>query len=364
MKMKRLAICATSFGLLFSPINSQACTGLHLIAADGGVVAGRTMEFGFDIQSDAIVVPAGTPISNSLSDPSKGMHYTSKWGMVGANALGKKIIVDGVNEKGLYVGTFYFAGEAGYADPASADPSRSLAPEDYGAWLLANFENITQVKAHFQDVTLLPHPIEEIGGISFPGHFIVRDSSGASVVIEPINGQLKIYDNPLGVMTNTPSFDWHLTNLRNYINLSATNVPAVKAADIILNPTGQGSGMLGLPGDFTPPSRFIRAVFFSQNAEQNKTVEETVPQVFHIMNAFDIPRGAVREDQNGEVHADYTVWTSVSDLKNIRWAFRTYKNQSIRTIDVQKALAAAQDKIKTISMDSEQDILDVSTSFK
>jgi hypothetical protein len=90
-------------------------------------------------------------------------------------------------------------------------------------------------------------------------------------VIEPLNKGLKIYDNPLGVVTNAPTFDWHMTNLRNYINLSATNVPAVDMGGITLAQFGQGSGLRGLPGDFTPPSRFVRAVAFSQSAFPSDT---------------------------------------------------------------------------------------------
>jgi choloylglycine hydrolase len=135
----------------------------------------------------------------------------------------------------------------------------------------------------------VPNPIKEIGGESFPGHFVVHDSTGASVVIEPVDKTLKIYDNPLGVMANSPTFDWHVTNLRNYVNLTTTNVPPIEMSGIKLSQFGQGSGMRGIPGDFTPPSRFVRAVAFSQSAEKLATAEETVPQVFHIMNAFDIP---------------------------------------------------------------------------
>jgi choloylglycine hydrolase len=322
------------------------------------------MEFGFDVQSDVVVVPRQTELTCSLPDKSKGMRYTSKYGMVGANVLGMRVIVDGLNEKGLYVGAFYFPGYASYSKPDPADYSKSLAPEDYGTWLLANFGSVQEVRANFAKVVLVPNPIKEIGGESFPGHFVVHDSTGASVVIEPVDGSLKLHENPLGVFANSPTFDWHMTNLRNYINLTALNVPPVEVGGIRLAQLGQGSGMRGIPGDFTPPSRFIRAVAFSQSAKKLPTTEETVPQVFHLMNAFDIPVGAVRDVHGTETHNDYTVWTSVTDLKNLRWAFRTYRDQSIRVVDVRKALAAAGGKARMIEMDSEQPILDVSGSFK
>ena len=103
---------------------------------------------------------------------------------------------------------------------------------------------------------------------------------------------------------------------------------------------GQGSGLRGLPGDFTPPSRFVRAVAFSQSALPSDTAPQAVLQAFHILNNFDIPYGAVRQTENGQTVAEMTTWTSASDLKNLRWYFRTYDDQSIRSVDLPKALAA------------------------
>ena len=364
MKTKLLPLIMAVILTGITNTTSNACTGIRLVAEDGGVVVGRTMEFGFDVQSNVVVVPAGTELTSSLADKSQGMRYTSKYGMVGANILGMKVIVDGMNEKGLYIGGFYFPGYASYTDPDPKNASRALAPEDYGAWLLANFASVEEVKANFDKAVLVPNPIKEIGGESFPGHFVVHDSTGASVVIEPVDKALKIHDNPIGAMSNSPTFDWHITNLRNYVNLTATNVPPVDIGKIRLTQFGQGTGLRGIPGDFSPPSRFVRAVAYSQLAKKLPTSQETVPQVFHIMNAFDIPVGAVRDVNGDEIHYDYTVWTSASDLKNIRWAFRTYNDQSIRSVDVRAALAGAGGKVKIIEMDSKQPIEDVSTEFK
>lgn len=357
-----LGFIAASLYLALVPV--QACTSLCLKAEDGGLVIGRTMEFGFDLKSDAMVVPAGTKITSSLPDAAKGIRYTSKYGMVGANGLDRKIIVDGINEKGLYAGTFNFPDYAGYARLTAKNSARAMAPEDYTTWLLANFASVAEVKQNYAKAVIVPNPAPELGNQSLPAHFLVHDSTGASVVIEPIDGTFKIHDNPLGVVTNSPTFDWHMTNLRNYVNLTATNVPKVEVGNLKIGQLGEGSGMMGLPGDFTPPSRFVRAVAYSQSAVKLPTTEETVPQVFHIMNMFDIPLGAVRDVQGGVTYLDSTVWTSVSDLKNLRWSFKTYKNQTIKSIDLREALAAANGQVRTIPMGSEQPILNVSKDFK
>jgi choloylglycine hydrolase len=348
--------------LSFAPV-AQACTGIRLVAKDGGVVAARSLEFGFDLHSDAMVVPAGTTLTGTLPDGGKGISYKTKYGFVGANAEGMPVIVDGMNDQGLYVGLFYFPGYASYTDATKDNAARAMAPHEYANWLLGNFATVEEVKANFNKVVLVPVVVEAIEQVA-PVHFVVHDRSGKSVVIEPSEKSLKIYDNPLGVVTNSPTFDWHMTNLRNYVNLTATNVPPIDLGGIKLAEFGQGSGLRGLPGDFTPPSRFVRAVAFSQSAVRSDTAVQAVLQAFHILNNFDIPYGAVREVDNGQMHAEATTWTSAADLKNLRWYFKTYDDQSIRSVDVAKALAGAQDRIRFIKMDSRQPISDVSTNFK
>ena len=123
----------------------------------------------------------------------------------------------------------------------------------------------------------------------------------------------------------------------------------------------EGAGMHGLPGDFTPPSRFIRAVAFSQSEVQAATADEAVLKAFHILNQFDIPLGSVRDKTDGGV--ELTQWTAVSDLKNLRWYFKTYDDQSIRMVDLKQAVEAAKGEPRTIKMESTQPIANASTTF-
>jgi choloylglycine hydrolase len=361
--MFRSPLIATLIGALIIAPAAEACTGIRLVAKDGGVIAARSLEFGFDLHSEVMIVPAGTVLTGSLPDGGKGISYKTKYGFAGANAEGMIAIVDGINDQGLYVGLFYFPGYASYADATKENAARAMAPHEYANWLLGNFANVDEVKANFDKVALVPVVVEAIEQAA-PVHFVVQDRSGKAVVIEPLNKSLKIYDNPLGVVTNSPTFDWHMTNLRNYINLSATNVPPVDMGGITLAQLGQGSGLRGLPGDFTPPSRFVRAVAFSQSAMPSDTAQQAVQQAFHILNNFDIPYGAVRQVDNGQMHAEATVWTSASDLKNLRWYFRTYDDQSIRSIDLMKAMDAAHGQIKFIKMSGRQPVTEVSTNFR
>jgi choloylglycine hydrolase len=149
-----------------------------------------------------------------------------------------------------------------------------------------------------------------------------------------------------------------MTNLRNYIKLSPTIAPPMKLDGLTLASFGQGSGMLGMPGDFTPPSRFVRAVAFSQAAEPASNGEEAVLQAFHILNNFDIPRGAVRDvqkDPHGNAVCEETQWTCACDLKAKRFYFRTYDNSQIRMIDL-TAMDPNAAEIVTFSMQGDENI--------
>src|SRR5207249_1592492 len=168
---------------------------------------------------------------------------------------------------------------AGYLPYTAADAGKTIAQWEVGSWILENFASVEEVKANIGDIVV---PAVVFGGWGFApeAHYIVHDATGKSIVIEYVRGKLKVYDNPLGVITNSPSFDWHMTNLRNYVNFSMTNVPPVQLGSIKLLPFGQGSGMLGMPGDFTPPSRFVRAVACSQPVFKPKPGAESDLEAF------------------------------------------------------------------------------------
>jgi choloylglycine hydrolase len=285
------------------------------------------------------------------------MKWTSKYASVGANGVGKPFIFDGVNEKGLASGLFYFPTSAGYMPYTPADASKTLAQWELGSWMLENFANVDEVKANLPNV-VVPTVVFEQWNMAPEVHYIVSDASGNNAVIEFVGGKLTVWDAPLGVITNSPTYDWHMTNLRNYLNFSMSNAPDVKLGSVTLKPFGIGSGMLGMPGDFTPPSRFVRAVAFSQSALPSATGSDAVLEAFHILNQFDIPKGAAREhekDEHGNVLADYTVWTSAIDLREKKFYFRTYEDSHIRVVDLMKMNLDAKDVVK-FSMKSEEAI--------
>jgi len=157
---------------------------------------------------------------------------------------------------------------------------------------------------------------------------------GRSLVVEFIDGEMQISDNPIGVLTNAPKFDWHTTNLRNYINLSSINKGPATLDGTVLDPTGQGSGLLGLPGDWTPPSRFVRMALLKGFVKKPKTASLNVNLALHFLNNVDIPYGAVQENKGQEF--DYTQWAIVKDLSNGVLYYRVYKNLNVQSVNFEE----------------------------
>lgn len=314
--------------------SAQACTSFLLGTSDGGSVYGRTMEFAFDLKAEAIVIPRGYGLGTTGADGKPGMEWKSRYGIVGLNALGITGVLDGMNEKGLAGGILYFPGFVGYADAAKADPAKSLAPWDFLTWALSNYATVAEVKAALDGLSIIDVEEPTLQATP-PVHYTLHDASGASIVIEPVDGVLKVYDNPLGVMTNSPSFDWHMTNLRNYLKLSPTNAAPLTVDGLTISSLGQGSGLLGMPGDPTPPSRFIRALGYTLSVEKQPSGMESVRLAEHLLNNFDIPTGWIRDDSEGGKPAlEYTQWSSIADLKNLQFYVKTYEDQVLRGIDL------------------------------
>lgn len=357
------------FFLIFSavllavwPSFGSACTGIKLIAKDGSAVHGRTLEFGIKVDTSVVVIPENYSMIGTTTK-GKGLEYKTKYAAVGMICFDKLAIMDGMNEKGLSIGTFYFPGYARYTSTTDANQSKSLSPIEFPSWILTQCATLDEVKEGLKDVYISPVVVSAWGDTPPPFHYIVYDKNGDALVIEPINGKLVIHPNPIGVFTNSPTLIWHFTNLRNYINLTPNNVPPLKALGMTFSPFGQGSGMVGLPGDFTPPSRFVRAAIFSITAIPSKDAQEATFQAFHILNQFDIPVGIAREVKDGVIHSDYTQATVVRDPNSLKYFFRTYDDQTIKLVDLKAFDLKAKD-VKKSNTEGRQSYVDISKELK
>lgn len=363
LKLGHMSLVAVT-ALATSIPPADACTGIQLQAKDGSFINGRTVEFGIQIDASIAVVPRGYAFTGA-TPLGAGLKYNAKHAAVGVIAYKDVKLLDGLNDAGLSVGAFYFPTEAAYTPVSGENQAKGLSPADFPNWLLTQFATISEVLQAVESgqAIITPTVVKGWGDAPPPFHYVVYDKSGASIVIEPVGGKLVVHDNPLGVMTNSPTFDWHMTNLRNYITLSTDNVLQKKLGKVTLQALGQGNGLTGLPGDFSPPSRFVRAAVFSANATPSKNAAEGIEQVFHILNNFDIPVGVARSKEGGIFHSDYTQMTMARDPQNLRYYYKSYADQTLRMIDM-KALDLNAKEAKILDAVTSQPIIDMTTQMK
>ncbi len=355
-------LCVVMISFIGGMPCAGACTSLRVKTTDGMVFYARTMEGETPFDSTVSVIPKGTEYRGILPDGTQeGLRWVTKYGMVGMNTFGLPAISDGMNDAGLAAGNLMFPGFAGYQTFDPAQSSRTIAQFEVVTWILSNFATVAEVKAGITSIRVSKGLVAKVGDLAL--HYTVHDSKGNSLVIEYVGGELKVYDNPIGVMTNSPPFDWQQINLRNYVNMSATNAKPLTVEGLKASGFGQGSGMLGLPGDYTPPSRFVRMVALVESSLPVTGTEEGLNLAMTIINNIDIPIGSVRDASGKEVAYDRTQWAAVSDLARQRFYFRTYNNKDWRMVDVTKALAVAKG-ITTIPVEMPAVYRDVTTEAK
>ncbi len=314
------------------------CTGITLTSRDGGIVVARTVEWALnDAQhNQLLIVPRNKSFAGQTPEGYNGKKWQGKYGFVTLTAYGQPYGPDGLNEEGLYVGVYYLPDFAEYAEYDSRLADRSLSVGDLMQWMLSSFKSVDEVLANLGSVVVVNVDNKEFGGAALPFHFKIVDSFGNSRVIEIVNkGEVKIYEPYIGVITNSPTYDWHLINQRNYLNLSTNPNSPLKLDNYELKPIGGGSGLMGLPGDFTPPSRFVRAAAFTASCRPLETAQEAVYESFRILDNFNIPLGAqVPADHMPSDIVSATQVTSASDLKNRVYYYHTMWNRQIRKIEL------------------------------
>jgi len=336
---------------------AEACTGLFAKAGDGAVVYARSLEFGAPLDSKLIVIPRGTAYQGTTPDGATGEKWTAKYGILGMNFQGLPYIVDGFNEKGLQFGNFWFPGFAEYAAYDQAQASKSIAAWEFGVWLLGQFATVKEAREGLKDLRMVDVVNKELG-MEVPAHFLLLDAGGEAIVIEPVGGKLVVHDNPVGVFTNAPTFDWHLTNLRNYLNLSPTQAQSATLGALKLAPLGEGAGMLGLPGDVTPPSRFIRAALYANALPAMKTGPEALAALMRLHQTFYIAKGMVQPAERSNAPEEITQWETYADLKALRLYFSTYDNMNMRMVDASK-LDFSPGPIRSMSIDQPEEFKDL-----
>ncbi len=315
--------------LMFGMVQGFACTDFLLTDTNKGCVVGRSMEFGTDLESDVVISAKGDTYQ-SIVQGKDGLIWEQIYDFIGLSAFGNdQFIVDGMNEVGLSFGVLWLP-DAKYPQSSLKDLSCTIALQDVGSWILGTAATVEEAKAAFTSKVIYPEVLPQLSMIP-PVHFAIHDPSGKSLVVEFTDNRIQIIDNPISVLTNNPKFDWHMNNLRNYLNLSANNADTKTLNGIPIIPMGQGSGMIGLPGDSSPPSRFVKMALLTQCITPANSSKENVNLAFHLLNSVDIAKGSI---QTANEDSDYTQWSVVKDLQNITLYFRTYDDLNMKSLSL------------------------------
>lgn len=346
------------------------CTSLSYRDSDGKVYFGRTLELTIDLPYQIAWLPAGFAVTSQVEGAAP-VSFTSRHGVL-AVAMPDRVpspdrpigasdlkILEGMNDAGLTFSLLSYPA-AGGGHRGAAMTQAVLGASDLGAWVLGQFTTVAEVKAGLKAQPVMVQPLAILGGVESPFHYVVHDPSGAALVIEFNRGEMSVYDNPVGVMTNGPEFPWHLTNLNNYTFLSNVDTPAARFGDYAAMQPDSGIATAGLPASNTSVGRFVRAAFYAQHAEKATTADGAVLTLAHIMNTFDRTRGVTVDapqaggqlevkglaPEKADAYAtEYTCWTSLADLTRTLFLIRDYANLNYARFDLAALKEVAEPRV-------------------
>lgn len=298
------------------------CTSLTYENSQGDHFLARTMDFAFELGGQPVFMPRNQKIQGDAGA------FTTKYGFIGAGRnLSHYMFVDGVNEFGLGVAALYFPQYAQYQKTAPAD-KLGLAPHDVTAWALGNAKSVADLRELVRHIQILDVPVALLG-LTTPLHFIFSDPTGDTAVLEATSEDLRLIDDPVGVMTNAPQLSWHLQNLSTYGTMQAAERPLHDYMGFSLKTQGPGTGALGLPGDYTSPSRFVRTVYNKHYSLPTSGTPATLNLLQHLLDSVTIPKG-VKLKADGK--SDYTQYRGYANLDDRTYFMEPYDNQELQGI--------------------------------
>ena len=286
---------------------------------------GRNLDLEYAYREAVTVTPRSFPFPFR-----KTKALTQHYAIIGMATVvdGYPLYYDATNEFGLSMAGLNFPGNAVYyPEKPGAD---NITPFELIPWILGQCKPVTQAKELLERLNLTNISFSPEFSLS-PLHFILADREEA-IVLEPVADGLQVYDDPVGVLTNNPPFDFHMYNLSNYLNLTREE-PVNRLTDQIdLKPYSRGMGSIGLPGDLSSSSRFIKAAFTKLNSVSGDSESESISQFFHILGSVAQQHGCVRV--NGEF--EKTVYSSCCNTDKGIYYYTTYENSQITAVDMHR----------------------------
>lgn len=285
---------------------------------------GRTLDYEFSYGDEVTVTPRNFPFSFRNGEVMK-THYA----MIGMAFVAGDypLYYDAVNEKGLGIAGLNFVGNAFYRE---AKPEKdNVAQFELIPWLLGQCDSVKSAKTLLNKINITNTPFSNELPLA-QLHWLIADRNEA-ITVESVKEGLKIYDNPVGVLTNNPPFDEQLFQLNNYMHLSPKTPKNSFSDKLSLNAYSRGMGALGLPGDLSSQSRFVRAAFVKMNSLSGNSEKESVSQFFHILGAVDQQRGCC---EVGEGKYEITIYTSCCNADKGIYYYTTYDNHQITAVNM------------------------------
>lgn len=305
---------------------------------------GRTLDYDFSYGDEITITPRNYPL-NFRTKGTTGSHYA----MIGMAHVADNapLYHEAVNERGLGMAGLNFVGNGVYFD--SAEGKDNIAQFELIPWILCQCSNVKDARKLTENLNILNTPFSSDLPLA-QLHWIIADKEEA-ITLESTAEGLKIYDNPVGVLTNNPPFDMQMFNLNNYMNLTAKNPENTFAKGLELKRYSRGMGALGLPGDLSSQSRFVRAVFVKMNSVSGNGEKESVSQFFHILNSVDQQRGCcVLEGDKCEI----TIYTCCCNADKGIYYYTSYDNHQITAVDMNKENLNGTELIKYAPIAEEQ----------
>lgn len=285
---------------------------------------GRNLDLEYSYRETVTITPRNYPFRFRAAEPLE-RHYA----MIGMAYVAEDfpLYYDATNEKGLSMAGLNFPGNAWY--PPAAPGGDNVATFEFIPWILGQCATLDQARARLERIHLTDASFSPSLPPS-PLHWIISDREG-SITVECVKEGLKIYDNPVGVLTNNPPFPFHLFNLNNYLSVTRHTPENRFSGQLSLEPYSRGMGGLGLPGDLSSSSRFVRAAFTRLNAVSGDSEEESVGQFFHILGSVEQQRGCVELDGGAY---EFTLYSSCCNTDRGIYYYTTYENRQITGVDL------------------------------
>lgn len=287
---------------------------------------GRTLDYEFSYGDEITITPRNYEIKFRHQKAIKN-HYA----IIGMAYVTENypLYYDAINEKGLCIAGLNFVENAHYNE--QVENKDNIAQFEFIPWILSQCTTVKEAKKLIENMNFINEPFNENLPLA-QLHWIISDST-ESITVESVKEGIKIYNNPVGVLTNNPPFDKQMFELNNYMNLSPKSPQNKFAKSLDLQTYSRGMGAIGLPGDLSSQSRFVRVAFVKMNSLSGDTEKESVSQFFHILNSVDQQRGCCELDDG---KFEITIYTSCCNATKGIYYYTTYDNHQIAGIDMHK----------------------------